>query len=148
MKGMNQQLDGRIIEAFRDGALSGSTSEIWRAKLEHDGTPRFRDDKRDANHISVVNSVVESIKDAVSEQDLKDAAYSIRKAFKERAAERERREVEDKRRMAEAERRRKQEAEERRREEVKRKEEEMGRGREGTPEGMEVEDDGPRYDDE
>ncbi|KAK5135527.1 hypothetical protein LTR08_005162 [Meristemomyces frigidus] len=81
MKAMNQMLDGRIIECYRDPLTAH-----WRPKIEEDGTPRFRDDKVDANHISTVESVLQSIKDAVSEQDLIDAAPKIRAAYKERLA--------------------------------------------------------------
>lgn len=153
-KSLNQPLDGRIIEAYRSAPLSEeSGKEIWRPKVEADGTPRFRDDKKDANHISVVQSVLESIQDAVSEQDLKDAAYSIRKAFKERQAEREKREQEERRKVMEAERR-KREVEGKRREELRRQEEERmkdgdghGETKEASPEPVD-EDDGPRYDDD
>lgn len=82
LKRMNQVLDGRIIECYRDPVTTQ-----WRPKVEEDGTPRFRDDKTSANHISTVNSVLESIKDAVSEQDLIESAGRIRAAFKQREAE-------------------------------------------------------------
>ena len=143
MKRMGQQLDGRIIEAFRSAELSDAQGrEVWRPKIEKDGTPRFRDDKTDANHISVVESVLESIRDAVSEQDLKDEAYNIKKAFKERQAERERREADERRREREEHERRKREEFERR----KKVEAERAREADGAGEG--VEDDGPRYDDD
>lgn len=45
---------------------------------------RFRDDKHEANHISVVESVMESIQDKVSEEDLIKASKAIRDAWKER----------------------------------------------------------------
>ena len=47
---------------------------------------RFRDDKLEANHVSVVESVMGSIADRVTEQDLLDAAPSIRAAWKDREA--------------------------------------------------------------
>ncbi|KAK4541303.1 hypothetical protein LTR36_008061 [Oleoguttula mirabilis] len=81
LKRLNQVLDGRIIECYRDSATAH-----WRPKVEEDGTPRFRDDKTDANHITTVESVLQSIKDAVSEQDLIVAARDIRAAYKERQA--------------------------------------------------------------
>ncbi|KAK3357690.1 mRNA capping enzyme alpha subunit-like protein [Lasiosphaeria hispida] len=43
---------------------------------------RFRDDKNEANHISTVNSVMQSIRDAVSEQDLLGAAKGIKDGWK------------------------------------------------------------------
>ena len=79
MKAMNQTFDGRIMECFRD-----PVSTHWRPKIEEDGTPRLRDDKTHANHYSVVESVIESIEDAVTEQDLIAASPAIRTAFKER----------------------------------------------------------------
>lgn len=80
MKTMNEAFDWRIIECWRE-----ADTGHWRPKLD-DGKPRFRDDKEHANHISTVNSVLESIEDAVSEQDLIDAAGRIKAAWKERQA--------------------------------------------------------------
>ena len=96
LKGLNQQLDGRVVECFRDPTIKNK--DVWRPKLD-DGTPRFRDDKQDANHITVVNSVLQSIKDAVTEQDLLESAQGIRKAFKDRQRAREMEEAEQKRRI-------------------------------------------------
>ena len=45
---------------------------------------RFRDDKHEANHISTVKSVMESIQDKVSEEELIRASKGIRDAWKER----------------------------------------------------------------
>lgn len=81
MKGMQQMFDGRIMECWRD-----ATTGRWRPKVEKDGTPRFRDDKEHANHVSVVESVIESIEDAVSEEDLVAHSARIRAAWKEREA--------------------------------------------------------------
>ncbi|KAF2191482.1 mRNA capping enzyme, alpha subunit [Zopfia rhizophila CBS 207.26] len=85
LKGLDQRLDGRIIECFRD------EQGRWRFKKEDDGTPRWRDDKKDANHISTVRSVLESIEDPVTEQDLiaveakvREAVYRLREDEKER----------------------------------------------------------------
>ena len=110
LKGLNQQLDGRIIECYRDPTIKHK--DVWRPKLD-EGTPRFRDDKQDANHISTVDSVLESIKDAVTEQDLLDSAKDIRTSFKARQKAQE----EEQKRAAEEERRRRMEAEERKRRE-------------------------------
>ncbi|KAF2794650.1 mRNA-capping enzyme subunit alpha [Melanomma pulvis-pyrius CBS 109.77] len=76
LKGLNQRLDGRIIECYRDELGR------WRYKPEHDGSPRWRDDKKDANHISTVNSVLESIEDPVTEQDLLNVEARIKQAVK------------------------------------------------------------------
>ncbi|KAK5118398.1 hypothetical protein LTR62_002912 [Meristemomyces frigidus] len=81
-KSLHEILDGRIIECFRD-----PDTGAWRPKLEHDGAPRFRDDKTDANHISTVNSVLQSIKDAITEQDLLHEATEIKVCYKKRLAE-------------------------------------------------------------
>ncbi|KAF1997098.1 mRNA capping enzyme, alpha subunit [Amniculicola lignicola CBS 123094] len=75
-KGLNQRLDGRIIECYRD------SEGRWRFKKDDDGTPRWRDDKKDANHISTVHSVLESIEDAVSEKDLMNAEARVKVAVK------------------------------------------------------------------
>jgi mRNA guanylyltransferase len=78
LKSLNQRLDGRIIECYR------ATSGHWKFKAEADGTPRWRDDKKDANHISTVKSVLASIENPVTELDLlgyeqriKEAVYRI-----------------------------------------------------------------------
>ncbi|KAF2150706.1 mRNA-capping enzyme subunit alpha [Myriangium duriaei CBS 260.36] len=78
VKSMNAPIDARIIECYKDA------SQRWRFKREKDGTPRFRDDKNDANHISTVESVLESIEDAVSEQDLLNRSAEIRGSWKRR----------------------------------------------------------------
>jgi mRNA guanylyltransferase len=98
IKGMGEQIDHRIIECFRD-PITGS----WRPKIEKDGTPRYRDDKKDANHISTVKSVIESIEDAVTEEDLIANSKRIRDCWKEREAEEKRRHEHEKRRAHEAE---------------------------------------------
>ncbi|KXT02652.1 hypothetical protein AC578_1142 [Pseudocercospora eumusae] len=110
IKGMGQQIDWRIIECYRE-----KETGHWRPKIDADGTPRFRDDKRDANHISVVDSVLESIEDAVTEQELTTQSryQSIRNAWKERAKLREqqqRQQEQQKRQQAEMEQKRRQEA--------------------------------------
>jgi len=74
LKGLNERLDGRIIECYRD------TDGRWRFKKDDDGTPRWRDDKTEANHISTVESVLDSINDPVTEADLRNAEGTIREA--------------------------------------------------------------------
>jgi len=68
-KALNEPLEDRIVECYMDA------QKRWRQM-------RFRDDKKEANHISTVNSVIESITDRVTEKDLIDAAYGIRKQWK------------------------------------------------------------------
>ena len=85
---MGQRLDGRIIECYRNDMGQ------WCYKREDDGTPRWRDDKKDANHISTVKSVLESIEDPVTEADLRAASAGIRAAVQRiRAEESERHKV-------------------------------------------------------
>ena len=137
LKGLNQQIDGRIIECYRDP--SNTTSDVWRPKLD-DGVPRFRDDKTDANHIKTVNSVLESIQDAVTQDDLIAQAGAIRAEFKKRQKARE----EEARRAEEMERRKRAEWE-------KQQAQQQAQRSQGDVKTEEVkeeeEDDGPRYED-
>jgi len=73
MKAMNVELQEKIVECAMDD------QKRWRFK-------RFRNDKKDGNHISTVKSVIESIEDAITEDDLLAAAKFIRTAWKAREA--------------------------------------------------------------
>ena len=73
LKARNEPLDERIVECYQD------EQKRWRFM-------RFRDDKANANHISVFDSVMDSINDAISQQDLVAAAPAIKKHWKERQA--------------------------------------------------------------
>ncbi|KAH6664829.1 mRNA capping enzyme, catalytic domain-containing protein [Halenospora varia] len=87
LKAMQRPLDDSIVECFMD------SRKRWRFM-------RFRDDKTNANHTSTVESVIESITDRVTKQDLINAAMGIRDEWKRRAAEqsaREKKEMERKR---------------------------------------------------
>lgn len=91
LKSLHERLDGRIIECYRD------TAGRWCFKRDDDGTPRWRDDKSAANHISTVQSVLESIEDPVTEGNLltasagiKEAVYRMREEERERARQWER----------------------------------------------------------
>lgn len=87
LKALKEPLNDRIVECFMD------SQKRWRYM-------RFRDDKENANHISTVNSVIESITDRVTEKDLIAAARGIRDEWKRRAAEehsRDKKEAERKR---------------------------------------------------
>lgn len=123
MKGMQQFLDHRIIECYKD-----KRTQRWRPKIEADGTPRFRDDKRDANHVSTVSSVLDSIEDAVTEEDLIAHASKIREAWKERE------------RMKKAA-----EAEEAKRRQAARAQQQQMVTKQSAP--VEEDDDGPKYED-
>lgn len=136
MKALNQQFDRRIIECYRN-----PSNGAWRPKIDEGGTPRFRDDKRDANHISVVNSVLESIRDAVSEGQLIEAAPTIRAGFKQRLAAKQAGAKDEQRRIAEGERKRR-EAAARAQQQQQQQQQQVSGQREA-----EDEDDGPSYED-
>ena len=71
LKSLNEPLDDRIVECVQD------EQSRWRFL-------RFRDDKKEANHISTVESVMESIQDRISELDLINNAKKIRDEWKKR----------------------------------------------------------------
>ncbi|KAG5984297.1 mRNA-capping enzyme subunit alpha [Claviceps digitariae] len=73
LKGLNDPLNWRIVECNQDEQAR------WRLV-------RFRDDKKEANHTSTVSSVLESINDRVTEQDLYRSAGPIRDSWKARQA--------------------------------------------------------------
>ncbi|KAI4202962.1 MAG: hypothetical protein LQ350_002179 [Teloschistes chrysophthalmus] len=73
LKGLGQPLNDRVVECYLD------ESNRWRFH-------RFRDDKPEANHISTVRSVEESIKDRVTKEDLISVARRIRDEWKKRQA--------------------------------------------------------------
>ncbi|KAJ3484333.1 hypothetical protein NLG97_g7078 [Lecanicillium saksenae] len=77
LKGLGDPLNDRIVECNQDD------QKRWRLL-------RFRDDKLEANHKSTVVSVLESIKDRVTQQDLYRAAGTIRENWKTRQARAER----------------------------------------------------------
>ncbi|KAE9967237.1 hypothetical protein BLS_006510 [Venturia inaequalis] len=83
LKSLGEVLDGRIIECYR------TEQGKWHYKAESNGGPRFRDDKEHANHESVAKSVMESILDGVSKEDLIRAAPAIHRAWKHRHPEEE-----------------------------------------------------------
>lgn len=72
MKNHNKPLQYSIVECYQEESSQGSR---WRFH-------RFRDDKTDANHISTYDSVIDSISDHVTEQDLLQWADEIRTAWK------------------------------------------------------------------
>ncbi|KAI1810753.1 mRNA capping enzyme [Poronia punctata] len=75
LKALGDPLDERVVEVHMDG------QKRWRFY-------RFRDDKSEGNHISVVNSVIESIRDGVTKDDLILAAKTIRDNWKAREQQR------------------------------------------------------------
>ncbi|KAG9236858.1 mRNA capping enzyme, catalytic domain-containing protein [Amylocarpus encephaloides] len=87
LKALQEPLNDRIVECYMDG------DKRWKYM-------RFRDDKENANHTSTVESVIESITDRVTQEDLINAQAGIRDEWKRRAAEehaRQRKEAEKKR---------------------------------------------------
>ncbi|OJJ43278.1 hypothetical protein ASPZODRAFT_136494 [Penicilliopsis zonata CBS 506.65] len=89
MKAMGLPLDDTIVECYKDD------QSRWRFH-------RLRDDKIDANHISTVEKVLESIQDRVTEDDLIRAAPAIKAAWKRRQAQMMGEEEERKRRAKQA----------------------------------------------
>ncbi|KAL3497016.1 mRNA capping enzyme, catalytic domain-containing protein [Aspergillus germanicus] len=72
LKALQTPLDDAIVECSKD------ETHHWRFH-------RIRDDKADANHISTVEKVLESIEDRVTEEDLIRVAPAIKTAWKKRA---------------------------------------------------------------
>lgn len=69
LKALGDPLQDRVIECCLD------PEGRWRLY-------RFRDDKNEANHVSTVRSVLDSIRDGVSEEDLLGAAKGIKDGWK------------------------------------------------------------------
>lgn len=92
-------LDGQIVECHKD------TEGRWRFG-------RFRDDKAEANHISVAEKVLQSIEDGVTEKDLIDAGLDIKRSWKAREeqvnARKRQQEAERKKRAEDAKRKKEQ----------------------------------------
>ncbi|KAI6091141.1 mRNA capping enzyme, alpha subunit [Hypoxylon rubiginosum] len=71
LKSFGEPLDERVVEVYMDG------QKRWRFS-------KFRDDKTDGNHISVVQSVMESIQDGITREDLENYSKTIRDNWKAR----------------------------------------------------------------
>ena len=76
LKSLNRPLDEAIVECYQD------SHRRWRFM-------RFRDDKREPNHVSTVQSVMESIEDQIGESDLIAIGKDVRDAWKAREREEE-----------------------------------------------------------
>jgi mRNA guanylyltransferase len=88
MKAMNIPLQYAIVECYLEqldatngGMVNGTNNGAPRSRWRF---YRFREDKADANHISTFNSVIESIQDHVTEEDLLKHADAFRDAWKAR----------------------------------------------------------------
>jgi mRNA guanylyltransferase len=75
LKALGEPLEDRIVECYMD------ERKRWRFM-------RFRDDKIEANHTSTADSVIESIRDRVTKEDLIAAAKGIRDEWKAREKKR------------------------------------------------------------
>lgn len=71
LKALEEPLEERVVECIKDG------KKRWRYL-------RFRDDKTNANYITTVEKVIDSIDDPVSEQDLIEAAPRMKDLWKQR----------------------------------------------------------------
>lgn len=99
LKALQRPLQDCVVECYLEPASDGDNGgdlhpPRWRLH-------RIRDDKTDGNYVTVVQSVMESIEDQVTEEDLLRAAPEIRTEWKNRQAE-ERRRDETKRRQSHA----------------------------------------------
>ncbi|KAI4211818.1 MAG: hypothetical protein LQ351_005459 [Letrouitia transgressa] len=74
MKSLEEPINDRVVECYLDQFGK------WRFL-------RFRDDKKEPNHISTVKSVMESIQDRITEEDLIASAKEIRDEWKRRDME-------------------------------------------------------------
>jgi len=73
LKNLEEPLEERIVECNKD------TEDNWKLL-------RFRDDKSNGNHISIVHKVLQSIKDAVTKEELIEWAPRFENAWKARSA--------------------------------------------------------------
>ena len=80
LKNLEEPLNGRIVECTKD-----QDTGMWKLL-------RFRDDKLNGNHVSVVQKVLESINDNVSIEDLSESVPEI-KSFWNKRKEDERRNI-------------------------------------------------------
>ncbi|KAG9789454.1 mRNA-capping enzyme subunit alpha [Exophiala dermatitidis] len=109
-KSLNRPLQNSIVECFQEDVVkdlsqrhgsNGYSNGLNNGGISNNGISntrrwrfhRFRDDKTEANHITTYQSVIESINDHVTEEDLLAHADEIRKAWKLRDSENKKREA-------------------------------------------------------
>ncbi|SCU98928.1 LAFA_0G20912g1_1 [Lachancea sp. 'fantastica'] len=78
LKSLDEPLNGRIVECTKD-----QETGVWHML-------RFRDDKLNGNHVSVVKKVLESISDAVKIEDLEEATTKMKENWQLRHSDRKR----------------------------------------------------------
>lgn len=89
LKAMQRPLQDAVVECYLEAEEPDDPAANINGHAPRWRFHRLRDDKEHANHISTVKSVLESIEDHVTEQNLLDAAGGIRDAWKKRQAEEE-----------------------------------------------------------
>ncbi|KAK5022602.1 Dcp1p-Dcp2p decapping enzyme complex alpha subunit [Exophiala sideris] len=98
-KHLNRPLQDCIVECYQEDLSQNHQGQNGNGVTNGTPTPdsrrwrfhRFRDDKTDANHVTTFTSVIESIEDHVTEEDLLLHADEIRTAWKNRDAENKKR---------------------------------------------------------
>lgn len=94
-KSLDRKIQDSIVECFQEPLAQTNGTHNGGAHNGVDGPGegrrwrfhRFRDDKTEANHVTTYESVIQSIYDHVTEEDLLANAEDIRRAWKQRDAD-------------------------------------------------------------